>query len=113
MWAAYWLNYAGPAMRSLSIQDRSKLINRCVKPVLLFRCTRWPYTRALAEEQNRVQRRMLSYFIQFQRSPLDDDTYFRKTMRFVANIARLSGAWGTEHAQRIVSWREHLKRPRN
>ena len=89
-------------------------MDRCVKPVLLFRCTRWPYTRALAEEQNRVQRRMLSYFINLQRSPLeDDDTYFRRRMRFVANVARLSGAWGTEHAQRIVSWAEHLRRPRN
>ena len=57
---------------------------------------------------------MLSCFIQCQRSPLDDDdTYFRKRPRFVANIARLSGAWGTEHVNRIASLAEHLKRPQN
>ena len=57
---------------------------------------------------------MISYFVSFHRSPLDDDdTYFRKRMRYVASIVRFSGAWGTEHAQRIVAWSEHLKRPRN
>ena len=34
-------------------------------------------------------------------------------MRFVASIARYHGAWGTQHAQRVVTWAEHLKRPRN
>ena len=114
MWAAYWSNCVGPATRTLSLMDRCKMLNRCVRPVLHFRNTRWPYTQTLAEEQDRVQRRMLSQFLHLERLPTDDDdTYFRRRMRTVASVARQLGSWGSDHARRVVSWSEHLKRSRN
>ena len=114
MWASYWRNCVGPESRPLSLNDRCKLMDRSVRPVLFFRNTRWPFTQQLAEEQNRLQRRMLSRFIQLERwSTEDEDSYYRRRMRFVAGIARERGAWGCEHAKRVVDWANHLSRPRN
>ena len=57
---------------------------------------------------------MLSYFLKLERFPEEqDDFYFRRRMRTVATTARLHGAWGLDHAQRVVAWADHLKRPRN
>ena len=114
MWSAYWKNCVGPRTRGLSVRDHCKLLNRCVKPILQFRNTRWPYTQALADEQDRTQRRMLSYFCKLERFPgEDDDAYFRRRMRTVATTARIHGVWGLDHAQRVVAWADHLKRCRN
>ena len=34
-------------------------------------------------------------------------------MRIIGQFARQQGAWGAEHAERVVDWAEHLERPRN
>ena len=33
--------------------------------------------------------------------------------RLVSTIARQRGLWGLEHANRVLLWAEHLRRPRN
>ena len=114
MWAAYWRNCVGPVTSALSLSARCKLLNRCVRPILHFRNARWPYTHALAEEQDRVQRQMLLHFLRLERLPTDDDNaYFRRRMRAVASVARVQGSWGPDHARRVVAWSDYLKRPRN
>ena len=114
MWASFWKNCVGPASRGLSLNDRCKMLNWCVRPVLQFRNTRWPFTTAISDEQSRTQRQMLSYFLHLERLSSDDDrSYHRRRMRVVAGVARQYGVWGDDHAQRIVDWAEHLKRPRN
>ena len=114
MWGAYWWNCVGPSTRGLSLRDRCCLLNRSVRPVLCFRNTRWPFTLSLAEEQNRLQRRMLSQFLQVERWPLEDcDKYHRRRMRLVSSVARSQGLWGDEHAKRVIAWAEHLTRAMN
>ena len=82
-------------------------MHRSVRPV-------WPFTKSLAEQQNRVQRQMLAYFVKIERLPLEGlDAYSRRRMRQIATFARQQGAWGTEHARRLISWAEHLQRPLN
>ena len=114
MWASFWKNCVGPAARGLSLNERCKMLNRCVRPVLFFRNTRWPFTTALADEQNRTQRQMLSHFLHLERFPFEDDRAFhRRRMRLIAGVARQHGVWGEDHARRIVDWSEHLSRARN
>ena len=114
MWGAYWRNCVGPSTRGLSLRDRCCLLNRSVRPVLFFRNTRWPFTLALADEQNRLQRRMLGQFLQVERWPLEDfDEYHRRRMQLVSSVARSQGLWGDEHAQRVVDWAQHLTRSLN
>ena len=38
MWAAYWKNCVGQQTRSLSMQQRCKMLNRCVRPILHLYC---------------------------------------------------------------------------
>ena len=57
---------------------------------------------------------MLATFVYTERRPCEDAAdYNRRRMRIIGNLAREQGLWGTEHAQRIVAWAEHLERPHN
>ena len=114
MWGACWKNCVGPKVSSLALRDRCRLLERSVKPVLSFRNTRWPWTKALADAQNRTLRRMLSYFIHIQRLPDEPlDRFHRRRMRKVSDTAKHYGEWGVEHARRVLAWADHLKRSRN
>ena len=114
MRAAFWANCVGPCTGGLSLQQRCRLLDRCVRPHLHFRNTRWPFTKSLAEQQNRIQRRMLSFFVRVERLPTEDlNMYNRRRMRNIAAIAKRQGTWSSEHAKRVVAWAEHLQRPLN
>jgi hypothetical protein len=113
-WAAYWANCVGQQARTLSLRQRCRMLNRCVQPLLNFRNSRWPWTAALAESQDKLQRRMLSQFVAIQRLPCETlVTYCRRRQRAVSNLACQQGSWGTQHAVRVSNWAEHLERPRN
>ena len=114
MWSAFWGNCVGPCTRGLTIQQRCQLLNRSVRPVLHFRNTRWPFTKTLADQQNRVQRQMMAHFVKVEPLPCEDAAiYNRRRMRIIGNLARQRGTWGKEHANRVVAWADHLERPRN
>ena len=114
MWAAFWGNCVGPKARSLSLSDRCRMMDRSVKPLLTFRNSRWPWTRTLADSQDRLQRRMLSQFVRIERFPSEvAEVWNRRRMRMIAGIARDCGTWGKVHASRVLAWADHLKRPRN
>ena len=114
MWAAFWGNCVGPRTNGLTVSQRCALMDRSVAPVLRFRNTRWPWTKTLADTQNRTQRQMLAQFVRTERWPLEDSVnYSRRRMRSIATLARMHGAWGLEHAERVVNWSDHLQRERN
>ena len=114
MWGAFWGNCVGPRTHGLNVQERCKLLNRSVRPALNFRNTRWPFTKSLADQQNRTQRLMLARFVQLERQPSEDlEIYCRRKMRIVGNLARHQGLCGTEHARRVFAWADHLQRPQN
>ncbi len=114
MWAAFWKNCVGPKVSSLRLDERCQLLNRSVRPVLFFRNTRWPWTRALADSQGRVQRKMLSYFVHAEPCVGETlDFWHRRRMRKVAYVTQSHGTWGMEHAKRVLDWSGHLKRERN
>ena len=84
------------------------------RPVLNFRNTRWPFTKTLADQENRTQRLMLARFVKIERQPCEElANYCRRKMRSVGNLARHQGLWGTEHAKRVIAWADHLERPQN
>ena len=98
MWAAFWGNCVGPGTHGLTLRQRCQLMNRSVRPVLFFRNTRWPFTKSLAEEQNRVQRLMLARSCHVQPWPGEDPAFYNgRRMRIIGALAREQGAWGTVH----------------
>ena len=93
LWAAFWKNCVGKKAAGLSVHERCRLMNRAVKPVLFFRNTRWAWTATLAQEQDRIQRRMLAQFTNLERLPLQTPAqYNRLHMRTVSDLAREQGA---------------------
>ena len=89
-------------------------LNRSVRPVLNSRNTRWPFTKTLADQENRTQRLMLARFVQIDRMPCKElADYCRRKMRVVGNLARHLGLWGIDHARRVIAWAEHPERPQN
>jgi hypothetical protein len=114
MWGAFWKNCVGQQTRGLSVQQRCKMMNRCVRPVLFFRNTRWPFTISLADAQRKLQRKMLVQFLQVERWPEEPlDTYSQRRFRAAATLAKQHGDWGVEHAKRVCTWSDHLERARN
>ena len=114
MWASFWRNCVGPQARALSINDRCRLLDRAVKPVLTFRNTRWPWTHSLSDCQNRLQRQMLSYFVRVERYPCEEiNRFHRRRSRSIATLAKARGLWGVQHAERVLAWADHLRRERN
>ena len=86
----------------------------CVRPVLTFRNTRWPWTISLADAQTKLQKRMLVQFIRIERWPCEPlDAFCRRRFRAAADLAKELGDWGAQHAKRVCNWAEHLDRPRN
>ena len=82
--------------------------------ILNFRNTRWPWTAAIADAQDKMQRCMLSQFLALERWPLEPlESYYRRRMRAVSNLVRQQGGWGTQHAIRACNWADHLERPQN
>ena len=66
------------------------------------------------EQQNRIQRQMLAHFVQVERFPCEEiQSYNRRRMRIIGNLSRQRGAWGQDHAKRVVEWAAHLERPSN
>ena len=114
MWGAFWGNCIGKQARSLSLQQKCRMLNRCVQPILNFRNTRWPWSAAIADAQDKMQKCMLSQCIALERwhsEPLD--SYYKRRMHAISNLAHQQDGWGTQHAIRACNWADHLQRPRN
>ena len=57
---------------------------------------------------------MLSYFIRVDRYPGEDfNVFHRRRSRSIATLAKARGLWGTQHAERVLAWADHLRRGRN
>jgi len=96
------------------VQERCRLLNRSVRPVLNFRNTIWPCTEAWADQDKRTQRLMLARFVQIDRMPCEElADYCRRKTSVVGNLARHQGLWGIDHAKRVIAWADHFERPQN
>ena len=98
----------------MPLSARLAVLSRAVVPVLRFRWSRWPFTISRAQLLDGIQRRMLSIILGIRPQP--DETPERFVRRRGSSISALQkkmGCWGKRWASAIVSWAEHLERPRN
>ena len=69
---------------------------------------------AFSGRPSRTQKRMLAQFVQVERLPEEPlDVFLRHRARKVAQVARVEGDWGRQHARRVLAFAEHMSRPRN
>ena len=114
MWRAFFANCTSRDAKLVDPMRRMALMRRTAEPSLLYRCTRWPCRPNLESMLDQHQRRMVSLLLRLPRLPGEAvDVYCRRRGRASANHARAMGLWSLKHAERVVSWFDHLLRERN
>ena len=114
MWTAFWANSGHSSSRCLSNTERAMLVQRAVRPLLDFRCSRWPFQKEIAKEIDRTQRKMMAVAVRTPRWPGEPDNEYARRRATIAGAAcRSAGLWSQRWAHRVLAWAEHLQRPRN
>ena len=114
MWGAFYRTRGAQGYKQLPHKLQNRTLNRCILPILEYRCSRWSYQETLAEDIDRVQRKMFSILAKVPRQAgKNDDTYFRRRRRQVSVTCKTHGLWSIRFAERICKWDAHLCRPAN
>ena len=114
MWKAFFANCVGKVAKKMSCAVRIKLLARAVLPILRCRWSRWAFTLSRADTLNGLQNRMVGIILDVRVLPGEAAAdYARRRAGFTASVVRFTGRWGQLWARAVVSWAEHLERPRN
>ena len=111
MWGAFWANSGSSKCSKLSPSSRALLIYRAVFACVLWKISRWPFQKSIAQELDSTQCRMLAYVLPCVRSVDEDiDTFCRRRSRQARTVANRVGLWSIVWCQRVIAWSAHLKR---
>ena len=114
MWRTFWANPGSKDARALSTDQRMSLLAKAVAPQLDYRCSRWPPQKVIAQELDRMQRKMVSTLLHTPRNPGEEaEDFIRRRGRLAAGKCRNVGQWSHRWFRRALDWNEHLERPRN
>ena len=114
MWKAFWANPGSKNAWKLAVQDRMRLLSKAVLPLLDCRCSRWPPQISVAQELDRLHRKMTASVQRAARYPGEDiSDYIRRRGRLAGQCCRVSGNWSRRWFNCAVDWNAHLERPRN
>ena len=111
---SFWANVAHRSLRNTEMDRNLQLLDRCCRPQLDFRNTRWPPTKELCSKQNALQRKLIS-ILQGTRPDAEEDvhTFCDRRRRLAAAAARRRGLWAQRHVDRCLAWKQHLLAERN
>ena len=85
-----------------------------MKPIVLYRATRWPFTLSTAQHLDRVQRRMIRLALRIKFLTTEtQEGYARRAARVVANIQRERGPWSVLWSEKVITWSAHILRNRH
>ena len=101
----------GSKCSKLQPNSRALLIYRAVFACVLWKISRWPFQKSIAQELDSTQCRMLAYVLPCVRSVDEDiDTFCRRRARQARTVANRVGLWSIVWCQRVIAWSAHLKR---
>jgi len=111
MWGSFWANSGCKQCKNLQPAKRALLIYRTVFACVLWKISRWPFQKSIAEELDSTQCKMLSIVLPCVRAAEEDiDTYCRRRSRQAKNVANKVGLWSIIWCERVIAWSNHLKR---
>lgn len=111
MWASFWNNAGHNRARQLPPLARVSLILKTVQPCFVFKCSRWPFQRSIADELDKTQRTMVEMCVPCHILPDEDiNTYIRRRHKQASKICSAAGNWSTVWAGRVISWQSHVAR---
>ena len=95
-------------------ESKFALMNRVCTPALSYRCSRWPPQPTIAQELDRVQRKMVAVLLRTPRRPDERlDSYFRRRRREAASVCHRLGPWSDLWLKRAQEWDAHIIRAHN
>ena len=93
---------------------RIDAINRFVKPVFVYRCARWPFSKHKARSLDIIQRKMLRIVSNIQRLAEETpESFGRRSARLVSDIQMTQTRWSQIWAQNVIMWSAHVLRNTN
>ena len=113
-WRQFWHNVSPKCRKKFPVQYRLDSLTRFVKPIIVYRCARWPFSKHKARQLDIIQRKMLRIICDIKR--LDDEapeTFSRRSARLVAETQRNQTCWSKMWAQNVVMWAAHIIRNTN
>ena len=113
LWASFYANSAA-VLDAKNLTAKLRLLNRVTRPKLDYVCSRWPYTRKLAEAINHTQMRMTALCIGLRRNAGESrDGFFRKRAEQARRVMKQEGLWSHRYCNALLNWEDHLRRERN
>ena len=114
MWKANFGNCRASQAARLGVDKKLKMMQRCVVPSSDSRNMRWPPHVQLSQEIDRLQRKMVASCQREQFTPGEAPAdYVRRRNRVATKQCTTMGLWSTRHCERVLAWRDHIRRPAN
>ena len=112
VWAAYFANIRCKSWRRLGIPRRLKLLDRAIKPVVLYFLKPWVPTMDWLEKLRRLQNHLLSRCLgNYKLSVEDYATYAKRCGKMVKEHLGVSVSdWTKLWIEGSFSWNDHLER---
>ena len=114
LWACFWKNIGGRDLAKIPIKYKLVLMQRSLEPLLRYKMARWPFQETVAKRLDKLQRRMIGIALHVaKREDETPEQYVRRRGRTAAAHQTSFTSWSVLWARLIVSWHDHILRPRN
>ena len=93
-WKQFWQHVSLKCSGRSPVVFRMDFMTRYIRPIIVYRCARWPYSKHRARLLDIVQRKMLRIVAGIRR--LQDETsesFARRSARKVADLQSNQGCW--------------------
>ena len=111
-WTCFWANCRARGWRSWGIKRRLRLLDRCVKPIVLHRLQVWGATKSGVKRLSRLQRHLVSRACGNFMLPCETFKAFfqRCSSESRLHIGKTVSDWSLAWCRSTLSWDMHLKR---
>ena len=110
VWGCWHAN-AQPGFFQAPLHSRLRFLESCIKPMLKFRWTRWPWSENLGRRLDQLQRHLIGNCLQLR--PLSHESADGFRCRRSSATARLqvaSSVWSDDFAESTRLWHAHVER---
>ena len=90
---------------------KCRLLLKACRPVLSYRCSRWPPQKAVLKDLSALQAKMMAVMLRVRRIAGEDPVlYCRRRNRAAADKCRSVGLWTHHWCSQVLRWEAHLLR---
>ena len=110
VWGAWHSNVSAGLFQAPPVA-RMRFLNRCVKPMIAFKWSRWPYSESLENKLNQLHRHLISSCLRIPPAAHETpDDYHKRVSSAAGRIASQTGRWSDSWRSALVSWNGHVQR---